>query len=1072
MHITDLSIRNSTTVVVFMLLLLIVGLYSYLVMPREAAPDVAIPYVLVSTPYEGVAPSDIESLITRPIERKIKGLSKVKEIRSTSSEGMSTIVVEFDIDEDIDTVLQQVKDKVDLAKPDLPEDADDPAVAEINISEFPIMFVTISGDVGLVKLKQIADDLEDKFETVQGVLDAQIVGGLEREIHVEFDPDRLAAYQLSATQVIAMMMASNLNTPGGTLNIGEARYTLKIPAEFESPDEINNIVISMKGGKPIYLTDVAKVLDSYKEQESFARIDGKDAVTVAVVKRTGENVLDMAAEIKKILATHPFPTSVQIAVTADQSKFIRLMVSDLENNILTALLLVLAVILLFLDLRSSVFIALAIPFSMFITFAVLHGMGVTLNFVVLFSLILTLGMLVDNAIVLVENIYRHFLMGEHRVQAALAGAREMVWPIMGSTLTTVVAFTPLLFWPGIMGEFMGYLPMTVIIGLLASLTVALVINPSLCSKYMGRQLAGDRTIDLETRLRRSRTMRGYRRALEFALHHRFLVMLVAFAILGGTIVAYGRLGQGVIFFPEVDPNRAFVDLEAPEGTRIEVTDKLTRPVERLLAQYPDIEHYTTNVGSHGTGNPMGGGGGSESNIARIVIDFRDAEFRTTSSAWVVEDLREKLAGFVGAEVRVEQEEHGPPTGPPVNVEISGDDYDVLAHLSEQVKHAIKDIPGVVDLESDYVVGRPEIKVKVDKERAAFFALNAAEIGNFIRTAFSGWKVGVYREGEEEYDIIVRLPERYRQSMADLQRLNISTAAGQQVPLTSVADIRTTSGLGVVNRIDQKRVVTVSARTETQGKRTNEVIRADVVKAIKANVTLPPDYSYSLTGEEQEQNEAQAFLSKAFIVALLLVAMVIVTEFDSIVVTLIIMTSVILSLIGVLWGLILTGTPFSIIMTGLGVISLAGVVVNNAIVLLDYVGQLRRQGREMMEALVEAGLTRFRPVFLTAITTILGLMPMAVGVSVDFLKMELIIGGESVQWWSPMAVAVIFGLSVATVLTLVVVPTLYAIIMNAKTGLARAWEWMTGSEVGPEKVREEVEEDEEKNEKAETVARSA
>jgi CzcA family heavy metal efflux pump len=1037
MGITDLSVRNSTTVIVLMIILVVVGLYAYLVMPREASPDIAIPYVLISTRYEGVAPSDMESLVTRPIERKLKGLSKIKEIQSVSTEGHSMIRAEFEIGENIDTVLQQVKDKVDLAKSDLPADAEDPSVSEINVSEFPIMFVTISGDVGLVKLKKIAEDLEDKFETVRGVLDAQIVGGLEREIHVEFNPDRLAAYKLSANEVIVQMMANNLNTPGGNIKIGEAKYTVKIPGEFESPAEIPRIVITVQSGNPIYLTDVATVVDSYKDQESYARIDSRDAVTVAVVKRSGENIISMADEIKKILAEHPFPPSVQVAITSDQSKFIRNMVSDLENNILTGLFLVLAVILLTLDLRSSIFISLAVPFSMLITFAVLHGMGITLNFIVLFSLILVLGMLVDNAIVLVENVYRHFLMGKSRVEAAMVGAREMVWPIAGSTLTTVVAFIPLLFWPGVMGKFMSYLPITLIIGLMASMLVAFVINPSLCSKFMGRPPVGDKTITLETRLRNSRVLRIYRGFLAGSLRFKYLVLLMAFGVLAGTIALYVQYGQGVIFFPTTEPNRAFLDMKAPEGTRLEKTDALVRPIEKLLATYPDVEHFTTNVGSHGAGNPLEGSGGSQSNIARIIVDFRDAEERTTNSSWVLDDVRHKLASFVGADIRIQEEQHGPPVGADVNVEVSGDDYSVLARLSDQVKSAVKDIPGVTDLDDDYVVGRPEIKVQIDKVRAALNNLNVAEIANFVRTAFNGWKVGVYREGEDEYDIIVRLPDSMRTSMADLRRLNISTRTGAQVPLTSVADLRTTSGLASVRRIDQKRVVSVTGKAIPSGKRTKQVIRDDVTAATRKAVVFPEGYKFTLTGEQKEQDEAQAFLSKAFVVALLLIALVIVIEFDSVVNTFIIMTSVILSLIGVLWGLLLTHSPFSVIMTGLGVISLAGVVVNNAIVLLDYVQQVRSRGVPMYDALVEAGLTRFRPVFLTAITTLLGLVPMAVGVSVDFINMKLIIGGESVEWWRPMAIAVIFGLGIATVLTLVVVPTVYA-ILHGLPETARWW----------------------------------
>jgi len=1032
MKLVEQSVRYSTTVLVFMVLLAALGVYSYLAMPREAAPDIPIPYVTVTTTYEGVSPSDMESLVTRPIERKIKGLNKVKKMQSVSAEGMSVIVVEFDINEDIDQALQRVKDKVDMAKPDLPSDVKDPIVQEINISEFPIMFVTLSGDVGLVKLKQIAEDLEDKIDPIPGVLDAVIVGGLEREIYVEFDPDRLVSYGLSASEVITTVRANNLNTPGGNLKIGEAKYTLKVPAEFQSPLEINNLVLTVKDGKPIYLTDVCRIVDGYKDRESYSRIDGHEAVTLVVVKRSGENLLKIADQVMAVVNKEQYPPTVKVAITADASKMIRNMVADLNNNMVSALILVLAVLVVALNFRSAFFVSLAVPFSMFVTFAILHMMGVTMNMVVLFSLVLALGMLVDCAIVVVENTYRHYSMGKGRMQAAVEGASEVAGPVIGSTLTTVAAFVPLLFWPELIGKFLGYLPKTIIIALMASLFVALVINPAMCSLWIGRSSAEPET--LEMRLRRSRTFRAYRRFLAWSLRHRFLVIFCTFLTLFATVWGYGKKGSGIIFLPETEPNRAYLDLKAPEGMRLEETDRITGPIEKMLAEYRDIEHFTTSVGSHGPGgNPFESSGGSESNRARIVIDFVDEEYRTSSTTRIVEEIRERLSTFVGAEIKVEKEQHGPSVGAPVSIEITGDEYGVLADLAAQIKNNIENVEGLVDLRDDYVVGRPEIKVSIDKERAALFNLTVAEIAFMVRTSMSGSKVGTYREGEDEYDIIVRLPEAMRRSIADLQRLRIPDRMGRQIPLTSVADIRTTSGLSTIRRIDQKRTVTVSANVVQRRGRTNETVRGDV-QTIVNRVELPRGYTCMLTGEAEEQQKAQAFLSKAFIIALFLIALVIVTEFDSLMQTLIIMSSVILSLIGVLWGLMVTHTPFCVIMTGLGVISLAGVVVNNAIVLLDYTKLLRSWGRSKHEALLEAGLTRFRPVLLTAITASLGLFPTAVGVTFDFLKGKWTVGGESSQWWQPMAVAVVFGLMVATFLTLVIVPTIYSVVDSFVAGL--------------------------------------
>ena len=698
--------------------------------------------------------------------------------------------------------------------------------------------------------------------------------------------------------------------------------------------------------------------------------------------------------------------------------------ADLQNNILTGLVLVLVVIFMFIGGRSALFVSLSIPVSMMITFAVLYFSGITMNMVVLFSLILALGMLVDNGIVIVENIYRHMQEGKTKTQAALDAVDEVAWPVITSTITTLSAFFPLLFWPGIMGEFMSFLPKTVIIGLSASLFVALVINPVLSSLFQTAKSGRFGSVDVDQNL--PFIKRIYKGLLLFALRFRMLIVLMSLVILVFSGYAYGKWGAGVEFLPNTDPKRAAVNLKAPIGTNLEASDKLAKQVEKIVSEYDDIRYVITSVGN-GSGNALGGGG-LGSHLTSITLDFKNLEDRKRNSTEVVAEIRDRLINTIrGAEVRVEQEEMGPPTGDPINMEINGPDIRTLGSLAEEVRKRIKQIPGLVDLKDDYVKGKPEITVDVDKERAALLGLNTYTVAYTVKTAVGGSKVGVYREGKNEYDIVARLPEKDRKSLESLERITISGNQGEPIPLTSLASVHLTSGLGSINRKDQKRVVTVSG--DVNGVTANEVIAQ--IHKIMADNPLPRGYSYVFTGQQKEQEESQAFLSQAFLAVLFLIFLVLVTQFNSIVTPFIILTSVVLSLIGVLWGLIITDTPFGVIMTGIGVISLAGVVVNNAIVLIDYFNQLVAQGMSVKDAVIKAGLVRFRPVMLTAITTILGLIPMATGISFDFTTLTLDTGSESAQWWGPMAVAVIFGLLVATLLTLVVVPVLCSLAESLK-----------------------------------------
>ncbi len=1034
MLISNFSITHKTTIGVVIFFLLVMGSLAYVTLPRESAPDITFPYIIVTANYEGTSPSDMESLVTRPLERKLKTITDVKNMTSSSREGMSQIFLEFESDVDVDTALQKVRDKIDQAGQDLPEDMNDPSVMEISSSDWPIMLVVISGDVGLVKLKNIADDMKEEIEGVRGVLGVDVNGGLEREIRVEFDQDRLASYGLTLSSLVQTVRNNNRNMPGGSLDVGEARYMLKTPGEFKSPDEISNLVVSVRNGQPVYIEDITEIRDTFKDRTSYSRLNGVESVSIEITKRAGEHILRIADEIKVIVERYrqEIPEQITINITSDASKEVHTLVADLENNIVTGFLLVLVVIFSSLGFRNAILVALAIPFSMLMTFFILQSMGITLNFVVLFGLILALGMLVDNAIVIVENIYRHHTAERKPLQrAAMEGTSEVAWPVIASTATTVVAFLPLMFWPGMIGDFMSYLPKTVIIALLSSLFVGMVITPALSAIFIKKSKREQKLADQRGE-KFGPIITTYKRLLAFTLNYRILFLLFFFSLLVLMIYVYGKTGLGVVFFPDAEPTRMSFNLQTPEGTNVFQTNNFTLQAEAIVEKYGNVQDITTTVGSGGPTN------------ARIDVDMVDRELRKDpgepgtddgkiyfkNSNHTMEAVRKELvASIVGAEITVSKQDFGPPTGAPVNVEIQGTDFAIMAGIADQLKDGINaNIAGVVDLSDDYQPGLPEIRINVDKERAALLGLDVYLIGYTIKAAVQGVKVGTYRQGDEEFDITARLPEEQRRNIQNITRLRIPSYTGEAIPLTSVATIETTSGLSTIRHIDEKRVVTVSANV-AQGFNAQQVLQE--VQKLAETMKIPSGYTFEYTGENQEMQDAQEFMTRAFLLAILLIALVLVTQFDSVMTPFIILTSVVLSLIGVFFGLIATQTPFVIVMTGMGVISLAGVVVNNAIVLIDYINVLRKHGKSCLDAIITAGCTRFRPVILTAVTTVLGLLPMAIGVSLDVHNFTIVTGSDMSQFWSSMSTAVIFGLSVATVLTLFVVPWLYSLIFYRK-----------------------------------------
>ncbi len=1017
MKITEYAISKRVTVYVLVALMVLAGTTTYISLPREAAPDIEIPFIIIMTPYIGAAPADVESLVTRKIEKKLQGLENVKDLYSTSAEGISTIQIAFIAGIDIDDALQKVKDKVDLAKQDLPTDAEDPIVSEINFSNIPIMIVNMSGDYGLVRLKEVAEDLSDEIETVPGILEVRLAGGLEREVKIDVDPDRLVVYEMSLNDVVETIQRENVTLPGGSMDIGSYKYSVRVPGEVQRVSEIADMVIKAGGGRPVYIRDVADVAYGFADAASYARLNAQPCVSLSIIKRSGENLIEVSDTVKDLLVSlqPTFPPGTMVSVQGDQSEDIRMMVKDLENNIMSGLILVVAVLFFFMGFRNAVFAGVAIPLSMLISFIVIDALGMTLNMVVLFSLILALGMLVDNAIVIVENIYRHVQNGKPRAEGAYIGTSEVAIPVIASTLTTLCAFAPMIFWPGIMGEFMKYLPITLIVTLSCSLVVGLVMNPTFCASFMRI----DDTSPEDSKL--ARVLDRYQVVLDRALDSPVKALLLAGATLVGVIVIYGILGHGVEFFPEVDPRKAYVDVRAPSGTRLETSDRLVAEIESALGAMTDVDTYVATVGLSADAEDFGTSGGSP-HKSRVTLDMLDEDLRDRTGFAIIDDLRDRLADITGAEVEITKERVGPPTGPPINLEVVGEDFDVLGDLASQIKRLVANVPGVVDLKDDYDKGRPEIRVIVDREAAALADLNTTLIATTVRTAIYGNEASEFRVGEDDYDIRVRLKADARQRLSDLENLMIEKD-GILVPLGTVARIETGGGLGSIKRKDMKRVVAVSGKVV--GRTTDEALRD--CQQILADFQLPAGYRIQYTGENEDQQESADFLSRAFIVAIFLIALVLITQFNSVALPFVVLTSVVLSLIGVLIGLLVTATPFGIMMTGIGMISLAGVVVNNAIVMIDYILRLRNDGMGDREAIVEAARTRFRPVIMTAITTILGLIPLATGVSFDFFSFSFEIGGRSSEWWGPMGKAVVFGLAFATVLTLVVVPVMVKLI---------------------------------------------
>lgn len=1116
--LTNLSLKNKTSVFILTVLLTLFGLYSYNDMPKSLFPDIVMPTIMVQTVYPGNSPADIENLITRPIEKQIKSVKGIKNLTSNSVQDNSSIIVEFNTDVEVKIALQDVKDAVDKAKSDLPNDLDlEPMVMDIDFSEFPILNINLSGDFSLDDLKIYAEELQDQIESLTEISKVEITGLLNREVTIKTDLHKMESNEISLRDIEDAINLENVSIAGGDILLGKSRRSVRTDAEFKKASEIENIIVKSEQGNIVYLKDIAEVIDGYEERKSYARLNKKPVVSLNIVKKSGENLLEATDQIMQILetakASQIIPSTLEISITNDQSEQTRKQLENLENSIIFGVILVILVLLFFLGLRNAIFVGLAIPLSMFISFVILGAMGTTMNMIVLFALILALGMLVDNAIVVIENIHRLYNEeGLSKLEAAKKGVGEIAVPIISSTATTLAAFFPLLFWDDMMGEFMGYIPTTLIIVLGSSLFVALVINPVVASTFilkdnrdkvnfnkvakittvlliiaalfyisgnifMGSLLLTFALLTLLNSFVLSpisywfqdsllvQFEQFYANLLKWALNGYKPLLLLGFTgvLLISSIVFFIFKSPRVEMFPVNEPKYVNVFVELPIGSDITVTDSIAKQVENeifaILTPYNEaVSSVMTNVGAGTTDpNEMGGGKGITPNKARITINFKEYEYRKgISTGEIMKMISSDLLKIPGVDISVDKNRDGPPMGKPINIEIRGEDFEKLLTISDEIKSSIEDaaIEGIEKLKVDLELSKPELLVTIDRDQARRLGVSTAQVASTIRTALFGKEISKFKDGEDEYPIILRLDDSYRFSVPALMNQRItfrSQSNGQikQIPIATIANYSYNNTFGSVNRKDMKRQVTIFSNV-LEGY--NENLINDQLKQLLADKELPPGYALQFTGKQQEQEQTTAFLSKALLIAIALITLILVSQFNSAIKPIIIILTVVFSTIGVFFGLALFNMDFVIIMTGIGIVSLAGIVVNNAIVLIDYIDLLKTRKRkelqleqdtplethQAMKCIEEGGQKRLRPVLLTAITTILGLLPMATGMNINFytllteLDAQIFFGGDNATFWGPMAWTVIFGLTFATFLTLIIVPVMYLLADRVTT----------------------------------------
>ena len=1111
--ITNFAVDNLKTIYFFTVMVIIGGIMAYNSTPKEMTPEVVFPFFSITTIYPGTSPSDMENLVTRPIEKQLKSLKGVKQMSSNSLQDFSMIFVEFETNVDQNESSIEVKEAVDKAKGDLPTNLlDDPMVTQIEFSEFPIVNINLSGDLGLVKLKEYADELQDLIEGIEEVTRVDIIGALDREIQINIDLYKMQAAGISFMQIENSVMMENMTISSGYIRMDGMRRNMRIVGEFSDIQEIANI--SLKEG--VFLKDVAEVVDGYADRESYARLNGDDVITLNVIKKGGANLINAVDKVKDLVKDYESDRSenLMVTITGDNSVWTRNSVKDLFNTIILGFLVVVLVLMFFMGVDNALFVAVAIPLSMLIAFIFIPAIGFTMNMVVLMAFILVLGIVVDNSIVVVENIYRHFMTTPDLpiVPATKLAVGEVAIPVFTGTLTTMAPFVPLLFWPGIVGEFMRYIPATIILTLTASMFVAYVMNPVFAVSFMkyreskeGAKMPGFKiliavgillavaAIFYATKIYLIANLitvgvflflltkyllvpviirfqkniipvisNLYRKTLQFLLKGKrpYIVLASTILLFIFTFFLMGIRTPKVFFFPAGDPKNIFVYLRMPSGTDIEVTDSVTRKMETMVfevlgGENPDVESVISNV-AIGAGQNLFERS-TQSKLGKITISFVEYKYRVgQATSLYVGQLRDHLKGIPGAEIVVDVENMGPPTGKPISIEVTGTEIGELIAITDRIKVLIDSlqIAGIEELKSDMEVSSPELYIEIDREKANKLGLNTAMIGMTMRTALFGKDISKFREGEEEYDIRIRLKEDFRGDLNTLMNMRITAPGGngsnggpKEIPLSAVASASFTTSYGGVIRNDNNRMITLSSNV-LDGYNANEIVNQ--LRTEMSAFSLPNGYEIKFAGEQDDQNEAADFLGWALFASIGLIFIILVTQFNSISKPIIILLQVLFSIIGVLLGLIIFNMEISVIMTGMGIIAVAGIVVKNAIILFDYTDLLVEKGMPLREALVEAGRTRLIPVILTAASTVLGLLPLALGMNIDFAGLftsfdpQIYFGGPNATFWKPLAWSIIFGLTFATFLTLIVVPSMYLMVSRAKSGVVKVANQLAGN----------------------------
>lgn len=1097
--LSNRAVDNKTTVYIFVIFITLFGIMQYLSTPKEQFPEITFPYFMVTTIQPGTSPVDVENLITRPIEKELKGINGVKHINSESLQDVSLIIVEFDVNANETQAYLDVKKAVDDSRTELPSDLfQEPELTQIEVSEIPILSVNLFGDLGLVALKHIADDLKDRFESMEEISKVNIVGALDREFQIDVDLYKMQMAGLSFAQIENLVAAENLTISAGLIETGTMERNFRISGELKRAEQIGNILLK----EGIYLKDIAQIRDGFAERESYARMDGQQVISLSVIKKSGENLVQAVDKIKADIEHYQNTASpaLKIKITGDSSTMTRNSVSDLFNTIILGFIVVVFVLMFFMGELDAFFVAIAIPLSMIIAFSLLPIIGFTLNIVVLMAFILVLGIVVDNSIVVVENIYRHYSTTPDisLVDATKHGVGEVAAPVFTGTLTTMAPFFPLMFMPEIMGKFVSFLPITLSITLAASMLVAYFINPVFAVSFMKRhdEVASGRhgrlpksfwkwagvavgiaalfyildwllpanilvtgllvyfflktvmvrLIDGFQKYVLPFMTRAYRSTLNAALTGKrpYLVLTGTVFLLVLSFVLLSVATPKVVFMPTGDPNYIYVYISMPEGTDVQVTNEVALDVEKRVNKVlgrdnQDVESIVANVA-------VNAGSGvfdrtTQGKLAKVTVSFVEYKNRHGSKSTLeyLEEIRGAVQDIPGAEIEVDRDVMGPPAGKAINIEISGPDIDQLVPLSADLKAFITElqIPGIEELRQDMEVNKPEIVLEIDRDKAGKLGLSTGYIGSTLRTAAYGKEISSIREGEDEYPIQLRLAKEYRDDVDALlsQTLIVPGRNGvNTIPISAVADIKYTSTYGGIRRIDNNRVITLASNVET-GYNANEII--ETIKTSLARFPLPENYDIRFSGEQEMQNAIGNYMVKALFIAVALILIILVAQFNSLGKPLIITLQILFSFIGVLLGFVIFQLDFSVMMTGMGIIAVAGIVVKNAIILIDYIDEYLKRGDDPIQTIIEAGSTRMTPVLLTAASTILGLLPLALGININFITLfteldpQIYFGGDNVAFWNPLAWTIIFGLAFATFLTLVVVPVMYRMIYVKK-----------------------------------------